>query len=73
MTQAKKPPTITINKGWCKQNCGICSGFCPKNVLAMGEDGKPYVTDPAACSNCGLCELRCPEYAISLEGADHGE
>ena len=66
-----KVPTITVNKAWCKQNCGICHGFCPKKVLEIGEDGKPYVKNPEACSSCGLCELRCPDFAITLEGADY--
>ncbi|MDW7651396.1 MAG: 4Fe-4S binding protein, partial [Bacillota bacterium] len=58
--------SISINKEWCKK-CGICTTFCPKNVLEIGEDGKPYVKDPEACIGCGLCELRCPEFAIKLE------
>jgi NAD-dependent dihydropyrimidine dehydrogenase PreA subunit len=37
----------------------------------MGEDGRPYLLDPPACSGCGLCELRCPDFAITLEGAEH--
>ncbi len=67
----KKPPRILINKSWCKQNCEICVSFCPKNVLATGEDGKAYVLDGKACINCGLCELRCPELAIELEDVIH--
>lgn len=66
----KKNHLIIINKKWCKQ-CGICFSLCPKNVLAMGEDGRPYLKDLAACSGCGLCELRCPDFAITLEGAEH--
>ncbi|MFW0861294.1 MAG: 4Fe-4S dicluster domain-containing protein [Dethiobacter sp.] len=59
-----------MNKKWCKQ-CGICDSVCPKNVLAIGEDGKPYPKDPAACSGCGPCELRCPDFARALVGAEH--
>jgi len=66
----KKNCSIIINKKWCKQ-CGICLNFCPKNVLAIGEDGSPYPKDHAACSGCGLCELRCPDFAITLIGAEH--
>ena len=66
----KKNHSIIINKEWCKQ-CGICVSLCPKNVLSMGEDGRPYPKDLAACSGCGLCELRCPDFAITLEGAEH--
>lgn len=63
----KQQPRITIDKTFCKQNCGICKSFCPKDVLDIGEDGKAYVKNPEACINCGLCELRCPDYAITLE------
>lgn len=66
----KDKRTIIINKNWCKQ-CGICSALCPKNVLEVGEDGKPYVKDPEVCSGCGLCEARCPDFAITFQGAAH--
>jgi 2-oxoglutarate ferredoxin oxidoreductase subunit delta len=57
---------IKIYRPWCK-NCGICVEFCPKDVLALGEDGKVVVQDVDSCTECGLCEIRCPDFAIIIE------
>ena len=64
----KKSPVrkIDIFKAWCK-GCGICVAFCPKEVLAIDEDGYPYVKDLDACTGCGWCEIRCPDFAITVE------
>lgn len=54
------------NKVWCK-GCGICVEFCPKQVLALGDDGKVLVAKPTECIDCGLCELRCPDFVLRVE------
>lgn len=58
---------IKVNKKWCK-GCGICIEFCPKGVLALGEDGKVEVVRPGDCLGCELCELRCPDFALQVGG-----
>jgi len=57
---------IDIFKAWCKA-CGICVAFCPKGVLAIDEEGYPFVNDLDACTGCGWCEIRCPDFAITVE------
>ena len=57
---------IDIFKAWCKA-CGICIAFCPKGVLAIDEEGYPFVKDLDACTGCGWCEIRCPDFAITVE------
>ncbi|MGI6605365.1 MAG: 4Fe-4S binding protein [Firmicutes bacterium] len=60
---------IQVNTKWCKA-CGICVEFCPKAVLAQGDDGKVQVKNPEACIGCQLCELRCPDFAIEVGGVE---
>lgn len=57
---------ISIRKEWCKA-CGICIEFCPKDVLAPDNEGKPNPQNIDVCTKCGLCELRCPDFAITVE------
>ncbi len=57
---------IDIFKAWCK-GCGICVAFCPREVLAIDEEGYPVVKDLDACTGCGWCEIRCPDFAITVE------
>jgi 2-oxoglutarate ferredoxin oxidoreductase subunit delta len=57
---------IDIFKAWCK-GCGICVAFCPREVLAIDEEGYPFVKDLGACTGCGWCEIRCPDFAITVE------
>jgi 2-oxoglutarate ferredoxin oxidoreductase subunit delta len=57
---------IDIFRAWCK-GCGICVAFCPRGVLAIDEDGYPFVKDLEACTACGWCEIRCPDFAITVE------
>ena len=72
MTQKKKY-TISILPERCKE-CGICIAFCPKDVLAAGEDEKAIVAAGDKCIGCRLCEYRCPDFAIRVEegGDKHG-
>ncbi len=60
---------VEIFRGWCKK-CGICTAFCPKGVLEIGEDGYPFVKYPERCNRCGLCEIRCPDFAMVVSKND---
>jgi len=61
-----KLKAIHVNEDWCK-GCAICVSFCPKQVLALNDDGKATVVDAGQCSVCMQCEMRCPDLAISVE------
>jgi len=54
-----------IFRDWCKA-CGICSAFCPKNVIGRNEAGEPVIENPDACIGCRFCELHCPDFAITI-------
>jgi 2-oxoglutarate ferredoxin oxidoreductase subunit delta len=56
---------IDIYRAWCKQ-CGLCAAFCPRECLALDEDGAPIVVNTERCTGCGWCELHCPDFAISV-------
>jgi len=56
---------VVVYPDWCK-GCGICAAFCPKQVLAIGPDGKACVVRDDACVNCGFCEPHCPDFAIRV-------
>ena len=56
---------IDIYRAWCKQ-CGLCAAFCPRECLAIDEEGAPVVVKPERCTGCGWCELHCPDFAISV-------
>jgi len=58
-----KKNRVEIYEGWCKK-CGICTAFCPHDVLGIGEDGYPFVKDPEKCKGCDWCEIRCPDFAV---------
>jgi 2-oxoglutarate ferredoxin oxidoreductase subunit delta len=57
---------LHINVVWCK-GCAICVSFCPKQVLALNDEGKATVVDAERCSVCFQCEMRCPDFAITVE------
>ncbi len=56
----------TIFRDWCKA-CGICSAFCPKNVIGRDESGAPVIERPDQCIGCRFCELHCPDFAITIK------
>jgi len=43
---------IEIYKGRCRK-CDICTAFCPKGVLEIGDDGYPFVKDFERCNSLG--------------------
>jgi len=66
--KSKKPKQLfdqIIFRDWCKC-CGICSAFCPKNVIALDEDGAPCIINPDNCIGCRFCEIHCPDFAITI-------
>ena len=65
----KKHYSQIIFKDWCKK-CGICSSFCPKNVIGQDEDGGPVFERPEDCIGCRFCELHCPDFAITVTEID---
>jgi 2-oxoglutarate ferredoxin oxidoreductase subunit delta len=65
LAKTRKPVEVNIKNEWCK-GCGICVGFCPKDVLAVNEDGKAYARNPERCAGCNKCEIYCPDFAIYL-------
>jgi 2-oxoglutarate ferredoxin oxidoreductase subunit delta len=70
MSESKKGQNrVVVYPDWCK-GCGICAAFCPKQVLAVGPDGKARVVNEEACVNCGFCEPHCPDFAIMVVPAD---
>ncbi|MGI6493000.1 MAG: 4Fe-4S binding protein [Pelotomaculum sp.] len=58
---------IQITRVWCK-GCGICTGFCPKKVLALDSENKVIAAKPSLCVACRFCETHCPDFAISIGG-----
>lgn len=62
---------LLLNVEWCK-GCGICAGFCPKQVLEMKNE-KCVIARIDDCIYCGMCELRCPDNAIYIKGGGKDE
>ncbi|MDY6838996.1 MAG: 4Fe-4S binding protein [Thermodesulfobacteriota bacterium] len=71
----KKPKRLfsqIIFRDWCKA-CGICSAFCPKDVIGVSETGEPVIERPDDCIGCRFCELHCPDFAITIKERNGGE
>ena len=64
--KSKKRFDHVILRAWCK-SCGICSAFCPKNVIGANDMGFPTVERPDDCIGCRFCELHCPDFAIAVK------
>jgi 2-oxoglutarate ferredoxin oxidoreductase subunit delta len=66
---------VVIFGTWCK-DCGLCVEFCPVGVLALNEEGHPYVAAPEKCTACRWCEMHCPDCALVVkpieEAAERG-
>ncbi len=56
---------IEINQKWCKA-CGMCEGYCPKNVFDFDGEHIPTPTREADCIGCNMCVLRCPDFALEV-------
>lgn len=62
---------VEIRAESCK-SCGYCVKYCPKNVLAIGEEvnqkGYQFVTavNPDDCIGCMQCGQVCPDAAIEV-------
>ena len=56
---------ILVNKDWCKK-CQICMELCPKELIAMDEDGFAVLKEPEQCNECAICSWVCPDFAIEI-------
>ena len=56
---------LRIRAEWCK-GCNLCVEACPKELLALDEMERVYVTDIDTCIFCGICAERCPDFCISI-------
>lgn len=63
--ERKKHYEPVIFRAWCK-SCGICSAFCPENVISNDNMGAPVIERPDDCIGCRFCELHCPDFAIMI-------
>jgi 2-oxoglutarate ferredoxin oxidoreductase subunit delta len=63
--EAPREYEIDIYRAWCKE-CGICAAFCPRECIALDDEGRPVVAHPGRCTGCRFCELHCPDFAISV-------
>lgn len=46
--------------------CGLCSLFCPGDVIAMNAENKAEVAHGRDCWTCFACELVCPVKAVDV-------
>lgn len=57
---------LHIRAQWCK-GCNLCVEACPKQILALDELERIYVTDISKCIFCSICAERCPDFCIILD------
>jgi 2-oxoglutarate ferredoxin oxidoreductase subunit delta len=57
---------LKIRADWCK-GCNLCVNACPKEILALDELDRVYVTDIEKCIFCSICAERCPDFCITLD------
>jgi len=64
--------TVIVDDALCK-GCGLCTGVCPKGVLALSArfSARGYhpveLVDPEElCTGCELCSVICPEAAFTV-------
>jgi 2-oxoglutarate ferredoxin oxidoreductase subunit delta len=51
---------------WCK-TCSLCAAMCPKKVILLDEEGRPYIDDMDGCIGCRNCEIHCPDFAVTVK------
>jgi 2-oxoglutarate ferredoxin oxidoreductase subunit delta len=56
---------IRLFRELCKA-CGLCSAWCPQQVLEPDAEGYPVAKNAVACVNCKACERHCPDFAIEV-------
>jgi 2-oxoglutarate ferredoxin oxidoreductase subunit delta len=63
---------IIIDSEHC-DGCGICSTFCPKELIGTKEDKfnsrmlhYAIVDKPEDCAGCGQCERLCPTASLHI-------
>jgi ferredoxin-type protein NapH len=44
--------------------CKICEKSCPSEAIAVAQESKKAIIDPALCHQCNNCADACPENAI---------
>ncbi|WP_366924211.1 4Fe-4S binding protein [Metallumcola ferriviriculae] len=67
-----KKGVIILFKDNCK-GCGICTVFCPQNLLTLSDElnvlgyHPVQVTDMEKCTGCAFCARMCPDVVIQVE------
>lgn len=56
---------VRVDVAACK-GCGLCTAFCPQDVLVPDAEGIPQTPGLARCIGCKLCEWHCPDWAIEI-------
>jgi nitroreductase/NAD-dependent dihydropyrimidine dehydrogenase PreA subunit len=60
---------FTVNQQSCTR-CGLCVSDCPARIIAMADDGLPFIAPEkeASCLSCQHCLAVCPTAAVSILG-----